>query len=60
MAVNSSGVTFAPWAVTSLFKSCVPTVGVYFAACVKILNTTPFGFSWVPCNSLVAASFALT
>ena len=40
IAVNSSGVTFAPFAVTSLFKSCVPTVGVYFSACVKILNVT--------------------
>ena len=60
IVVNSSAVTFAPWAVTSLFNSCVPTVGVYFAACVKILNLISFGFAWVPCNSFVAASLALT
>ena len=59
IVLNSSEVTFAPWAVTSLFNSCVPTVGVYFSACVKILNVTWFEFPWVSIP-FVAASWAWT
>ena len=46
MALNSSCDNVAPLAVISLLIACVATCGLYFAACVRILNCTRNGFEF--------------